>query len=227
MKAAVKMIKLNLDDLGVAAAIVGGTFLLLEAVIAAIMLVQRERAETSIAMGWVLLPVMAGFACLFFNSMQVTIGFDLLLRYGVTRRSSILAVAAHMLTMTCFSFVLAFALGELDRLIAHFWMRTMHLSMVELADGHIPLYVFLLIPLGLTVLGLGSGALLQRFGIRGFWVLWGAWMVLMIGQSAIPWEGIFETVSASPVLSVLACCGVGLVILVLSVWSLMRSTVKN
>lgn len=227
MKTAVKTIKLNLDDLGVAAAIVGGAFLLLETVIAVVMLVMRSGAETSIAIGWIMCPMIAGFVCLFFNSMQVTVGFDLLLRCGVTRKSSILAVVAHMLVMTYFSFVLAFVLGELDRLIARFWMQAMHLQAVELVDGHIPLYILLLIPLALTVVGLGGGALLQRFGRKGFWVLWGAWMVLMLGQSVIPWDGIFETVSASPVLSVLAVCAVGAVILALSVWSLMRSTVRS
>lgn len=227
MKAAIKMIKLNLDDLGVAAAIVGGTFLLLETVIAIIMLVMRSEAETAMAMGWIMLPIVAGFVCLFFNSMQVTVGFDLLLRYGVTRKSSILAVVAHMLVMTYFSFALAFVLGEVDRLIAQFWMRTMHLQEVELLGDHIPLFLLILIPLGLATLGLGGGALLQRFGMKAFWVLWGAWMVFLIGQSLIPWEGIFETITASPVLTGLASCAVWLVVLVLSVWSLMRSTVRS
>lgn len=227
MKTIIKTIRMNLDDLGVSAAILGGAFLLLEGVIAVIMLVMKERAETSAAMGWIMLPVIAGFVCLFFDSMEVVMNFDLMLRYGRTRKTAIASTVALILAQSYFSFALAFVLGEIDRLIAGGWLRLFHLREIEI-NGSIPLPVLLALPLGIVVVSLGAGTLLQRFGRKAFWVLWGLWMAFIVFQSAIPWDDIIEGLGGvSPLLTGAAAGAVGLVILALSVWSLMRATVKN
>jgi len=228
LKTVGKAIKLNLDDLGIAAAILGGVFLLLELVISIVLLTVGRSADSTIAVGWAILPCVGAFVCLFFNTLQAPILFDLQLRFGLTRKSTLLSTVSLMLIDSCASVLFGWLLGELDRLIAHGWVRLLpNLTWVENADAHFPWIVLLLLPLGVTVLGLGAGALLQRFGIRGFWILWGAWMAFIIGQSFIPWDGIIETVTASPVLSALAFGGVALVIVALSVCSLMRATVRN
>lgn len=235
MKKIKAFLKINISDAGVVAAIVGGGFVLLELVVAIVLLTVGRKSDSTLALGWAILPVVAAFVCLFVNTAQVVVSFDLSLRFGLTRKNALLSTLALMLAESYAAMLLGWLLGELDRLIARGWVLLLpNLTYAEEEWGHFPPAVLLLVPLGVTVLGLGGGALLQRFGLKGFWVLWGAWMVLMVGQKYImdAIDGItnaigdasFQTVMwiTVPIIAVVV-----IVIMVLSVWSLMRATVKN
>ena len=87
-------------------------------------------------------------------------------------------------------------------------------------------YWWLLIFAAALVFGIIVGALIQRFGRKGFWVVWGFWMVLAFSPQFLGWE-VFDRVSRSlpmlfPLLAGLFVVG----LLLWSVWSMLHAVVR-
>jgi len=74
----------------------------------------------------------------------------------------------------------------------------------------------------LTLLSLGAGAALQRFGRKAFWVLWAGWMLLIVFMNEIDWHRFFALDVTIPALAI------GSVLLGLwGCWSLLHTAVKQ
>ncbi|MGO5024206.1 hypothetical protein ACTQ4E_14130 [Lawsonibacter sp. LCP25S3_G6] len=233
-----KVIRLNLDDLLLYLGIEGGVFLLTQIIIGAVMVVAKPM--DGILISGITLPVIAGILALLSGVVHVTVTFEQALCFGQTRRR---ALALTMGVMT-FEGVCALGAAALLALMERYLGPPIWASLA--GRGHwvvdYPgdwgvledclvlnsfqpdwrLYpVILLIGLGG---GLVGGALIQRFGTKGAWALWGVWMAgcfvpEMLGREVFAigdWNQY--TIGAGVVL------GIGC--LAWSLWSLFHAVVK-
>lgn len=215
-----KVIRWNWDDFVLVAAVPAVLFLLLELVIGIVLLTVRP--DTTVAIGGIMLPMAGGIFALIASVNTPTVMFDLLVKNSVTRRRALLGTASMMLLLTAETMLVGWLLGQADVLIARAWVD--HLPWLEAVEfeGVLPLWIWALAAVGITLFGLGGGAALQRFGIKAFWVLWGAWMALMLLSSQIDWEALFGMTATLPLLAA-AAVGLG----GWGCWSLLRSSVRT
>ena len=146
---------------------------------------------------------------------------EMLLRYGVTRRTALLATLGTMTLNATVSMALAAALGWVDGRIARAWVNALP-WVHEVESVGPPLWFYFVIGLGTVCVALGLGALLQKFGRRAFWVGWGAWMLLVVGINVVDIDAMIESPAALP--TVIGLCVVSLVT---GCALTMRCTVKN
>lgn len=214
-----KVIRWNWDDFVLVAAVQGGLFIVLELVVGIILLTVRP--DTTAAMGGILLPVVGGIFALIASVNTPTVLFDLIVKSSVTRKRALLGTVSMMLLLTAETMLLGWLLGKADVLIARAWVE--HLPWLETVEfeGVLPLWIWALAAVGITLFGLGGGAALQRFGLKAFWVLWGAWMVLMLLSSQIDWDALFGMPATVPLLAV-AAVGLG----GWGCWSLLHGSVR-
>lgn len=216
-----KVIKLNADDFGVIAAVVGGAFLLTELIVNIIMAIIKP--DTVPTLCGIFVPCTAFMLCLFVNVFQVPVSFDLCLRFGLTRRRALAAILTLMTVETLYAFVLAWIFTQVDRLGPLIWAKLRPDVGAEVFS--IPLWAHALMALAAVLLGLISGATIQRFGRKAMWILWMGFMVFITGMNVADWD-LFEPGTIPP-----AALAVGTVmILAAVVWSvgtLLRATVKN
>ena len=95
-----------------------------------------------------------------------------------------------------------------------------------LRDFSLDWYWWLLIFAAALIFGIIIGALIQRFGQKGLWVIWGFWMVLIFMPQLLRWE-LFDSLSRfSPLLFpvVIGVFAVGL--LLWSLWSMLHAVVR-
>lgn len=216
-----KIIKLNLDDFGIAAAVMGGAFLLLELIVNIIM--AAVHPDSVPTLGGILLPATAFMLCLFINVFQVPVGFDFMLRFGITRRSSLAGLLSLMIGETVFAFLLAGVLVQADRLIAWAWMWAR--PELELESFSVPLWGYAVMAAAAVALGLISGAVIERFGRKAMWILWIAFMGIMTVMNATGWE-IVDAGVITPV-GIAAIAIALLAGIVWAVWILLKACVKN
>lgn len=234
-----KVIGLNLDDLLLYLGVEGGVFLLTQIIIGAVMVVAKPM--DGILISGITLPIIAGILVLLSGVVHVAVTFEQALRFGQTRRR---ALALTMGVMT-FEGICALGAAALLALMERYLCPPLW---VFLADrGHwVVDYpgdwgaledclvlnsfcldwwwypVILLIGVGGGLIG---GAIIQRFGTKGAWVLWGIWMVICLGPQLMgnrmmligDWNQY--TIGAGIVL------GIGC--LVWSLWSLSHAVVKE
>lgn len=214
-----KVIRWNWDDFVLVAAVPGGLFVVLELVVGIILLTVRP--DTTVAMGGIMLPMAGGIFALIASVSTPTVLFDLIVKSSVTRKRALVGTVSMMLLLTAETMLLGWLLGQADVLIARAWVdRLPWLEAVEF-EGVLPLWIWALAAVGITLFGLGGGAALQRFGLKAFWVLWGAWMVLMLLSSQIDWDALFGMMATLPLLAA-AAVGMG----GWGCWSLLRSSVR-
>ena len=215
-----KTIKLNLDDLYVLFAVVGGVFLIIQLVVAGLMLFLDM--HTILLISSLILPLAAGILSLIINVLHPVATFETMVRYSVSRRKALTCTVVNMAFETAAAFALALVLAQAERLIALAWQRVFPGLEIDLdLYSAIPLWGVLLAALGTVLAGLICGAILQRFGRRGFWILWGLWMAVIVLQGVIPWHEIFALPWLIPCLmAVLLLLAGG------AVWSLLRASVK-
>lgn len=215
-----KVIRWNWDDFVLVAAVPAVLFLLLELVIGIVLLTVRP--DTTVAIGGIMLPMAGGIFALIASVNTPTVLFDLLVKNSVTRKRALLGTASMMFLLTAETMLLGWLLGQADVLIARAWVE--HLPWLEAVEfeGVLPLWIWALAAVGVTLFGLGGGAALQRFGIKAFWVLWGAWMALMLLSSQIDWEALFGMTATVPLMAA-AALGMG----GWGCWSLLRSSVRT
>ena len=88
-------------------------------------------------------------------------------------------------------------------------------------------YWWLLIFAAALAGGIVIGALIQRFGQKGLWVIWGFWMVLILVPQLLRWE-LFNSLSRSSPLFFPVVIGVFAVGLLLwSIWSMLHAVVRT
>ncbi len=217
----IKTLKYNLDDLIVPTAVLGGAFLLLEAVIAVIL--YAVHPDTTATLGGVLLPAFALLLVVILDMTHPVMTFEVMLRFSVTRRGALASVLATMFFETAYTLGLGYLLGGLDGFIARSWARALPwIRSVEMTDVTFPLWSLPLAVVLIVLLALGAGAALQRFGRRAFWVLWAVWMVFILGVNQVDWERLLGLHWLIPVLAVAALAAA-----VWGAWSLLRASVRR
>lgn len=225
-----KVIKFNAGDFAAIAAIAAGIFLILQLIINIVMLAVEP--DTVPAICGILVPVILGFILLIFFMSNLVINFDFLLRSGVTRRSALGSMLVLMVLEAAEAAVLSLLLGKADLLIARAWAAARPVLTVEEFFSP-PAWGIALGYLAVLVLALVSGAALQRFGRRAFWVMWGGWMVLVVLMNSQDWwEALFDGAvlagAASAPIAALVLTGTAVLAAVAwSVHTLLRATVKN
>lgn len=239
-----KFVRMNDGDFILFAMVIGGLFLLLEAVTLCAMAFLKP--DTSIFLAGIVLPVAAVFSLLVMGLTNSSVMFDTALRFGCTRRQSLGLVAGLLALEGAFAMGLAALLALAERfLLPGLWAKLagfegwkLGLS-TPLPEGSVPVQAALLqiedfvlawwwYPLLLAAalaLGLFEGALLHRFGSKGAWVMWAIWMGLcfgpqLLGQNAYligQWSiGLIAGVA------VLVAAG-----LVWAVWSMLHAVVRS
>lgn len=255
------LIKLNLDDLWLYAAVEGGLFLLSEIIICGVM--RFSRPEDSVTVGSVLFPIVTGFMILITSITHVGVTFDQALRFGQTRRRALGLSLGLMAFEGVFGMGLGFLLATLERLAcpslwawmagADGWVSGMSSGIWENAPGPdgtiltgrffenmagewapLPENTLLINTFTLEwywwllafTVGLGggiiAGALIQRFGSKGGWIIWGACVAPMFLFQLLPWKTHEITNWLWPLLGVLFAAG-----LLWSLWSMLHAVVRS
>lgn len=214
-----KAIKMNLEDLWPFLAIEGAFFLIYE-IIEAIIL-HTVKPDTSGAICGVILLAVGVMVNLFAGGTYPILNVDLLLRYSVTRKTALAATLGSMTLNMTVSMTFAALLGWVDSRIARLWVSILP-WVTEVETLEPPLWAYFVIGIGVVCLALGLGGMLLKFGRKAFWLVWGLWMLFVVGINLVDMHAIMEASATIPAL--IALCVAGLLggsALVL------RSTVKN
>lgn len=228
-----KIIQLNLDDLLLYLGVEGGLFLLLETVFCCVMYFAKP--EDGITVCSVLMPIIAGFVALIAGISHVGVSFDQALRFGQTRRRALGLTLGLMAFEGAFGLALAGVLAALERLVCPaLWARLAGMdgwtaSPVPGAGNLLKVEVFTLdwywwllaFAAGLCG-GLIAGAVIQRFGAKGGWIVYGACFGPMILMQILPWRTHQITDWLFPLLGVLAVSA-----LIWSLWSMLHAVVRS
>lgn len=222
-------LRLSLQDLAIELGIVAGVWLLLEAGTNLVVGLAKE-STTAIITAPTLL-VVGGLALLFVNAARFMVEFPRGVRFSVTQRRMLAGLMAVCTVHTAAVLGLSALLGAVSGLI---YKLAWQPRGVELAfDGLalFPWWGWLAVAAACILGGLVGGALYLRFGPKGMWVMWGAWMVFVFFDEQI--LGLFSGLQALPGLAWLGGL-VGPVVLVgvvallaLSVRWLLRLTVRE
>ena len=240
-----KLVKLNLDDLALYLAVEGGLFLVIQIIIGCVMYFARP--ETSVTVACVLYPIVGGFTALVAGISHVGVSFDQALRFGQTRKRAL----ALTLGLCAFESGFALALGGLLAAVERFLCPPLWAKLAgmdgwtsgaiffmpegttvngELVSGKVLLikdftldwYWWLLIFALAVGGGVIAGALIQRFGGKGGWNIWGICVLPMLLTQIFPRELVSSVELMVPVLAVLFVAG-----FLWSVWSLLHAVVRS
>ena len=238
-----KLIWLNLDDLKMYAGVNLAVFLILQVIHVFVMLVLFPC--DAIMVSGILMLVFSAVTLCSGAVAHVNLTYMQALEFGQTRKQALRRTLALIAFETLFTLAVVAILAWVERHVSpHFWMalagadgyaiavsgypvvRWGDMHGVELwIDGFAQLdwWVYPLVLVGASLLGVVGGAVVQRFGSKGGWTLWALWMFFCCGGiRMLPWEKYTIVDWLFPLLAV--AFGVGLV---WSLWSLRRATVKN
>ena len=233
-------LKMNAGDFSLYAAITGGLFLLGEVVILCVMAIARP--DTSIFLAGIVLPIVGAFSLFIMSFTNSTVMFDTALRFGRTRRQSLALVAGLLAVEGVYAMGLAALLALAERLLlpglwaklAGFegWRLGMYMllpegagpALLQVEDFLLAWWWYPLLLAAALSLGLTFGALIQRFGPKGAWVLWAIWMGLCFGPQLLGQNAYLIgqwSVGLLAGLAVLVAAG-----LCWAVWSLLHAVVR-
>ncbi len=243
-----KLIRANREDFVLGLGLVCGAFVLTHLITAVVMVWLKP--DTSVMLSGAILPVLAGVFTLIAAVANLTVSFWLALRCGQTRRRalglSLGLTAVEAAAVTLLAGLLAWAeRGFAPALWG--WLagaETVSVGIKPPVPEPPPgvsvwvvgpsgdLFVepialtwwwYPVIALGCMAAGLLIGAVVQRFGSRGLWGVWAAWMALCILGPHLPfWQE--HTVLDWMFLPALAVFAVAA--LIWSVWSLLHAMIK-
>lgn len=234
-----KVIGLNLDDLLLYLSVEAGVFLLTQIIIGAVMAISKPM--DGILISGIILPIIAGLLALLAGVTHVTVTFDQALRFGQTRHRALGLTVGVMGVETAFALALAALLSVVERYLGPpvwawladrgHWVMDYPGDLGELEDCLVlnsfnlnwwwyP--VILLIGLGVGLIG---GALIQRFGTKGAWVLWGVWMAACFIPQLLGGEVFAIGDWNQAMIGASAVLGIGC--LIWSLWSLLHAVVKE
>ena len=239
-----KLVKLNLDDLALYLAVEGGLFLVIQIIIGCVMYFARP--ETSVTVACVLYPIVGGLTALVAGISHVGVSFDQALRFGQTRKRAL----ALTLGLCAFESGFALALGGLLAAVERFLCPPLWAKLAgmdgwtsgaiffmpegttvngELVSGKVLLiedftldWYWWLIAFGVAVAGgIIVGALIQRFGSKGGWIIWAAVMAPMLLMQIFPQQFSSSVELIVPVLAAVFVAG-----FLWSIWSLLHAVVR-
>lgn len=205
------------------------------------------RPDTAPMVSGYVLPVVAGLVLFILAYSHTLSSFEMLLRFGRTRRRSLGTVLAVIVTEGCALFGLGALLTALEWwAVPPLWTALVGVPRYALGaetpavpepglgaplpepdpalfieTGGFPWWAWLAIALGCAVVGIIAGALVQRLGRRAFWLLWGVWLVVILGGNLLPWSRLPSLPWLLP-----AVIAAAAVLAVWSVWSLLRAVVR-
>lgn len=240
-----KLVKLNLDDLALYLGVEGGLFLVIQIIIGCVM--HFGRPDTSVTVACILFPIVGGFTALVAGISHVGVSFDQALRFGQTRKRAL----GLTLGLCAFESAFALVLGGLLALAERFlciplWARLAGMNgwamgnIMPVPEGAmvngalvpektllietftLDWYWWLLIFALAVGGGVIVGALIQRFGGKGGWIIWGICVVPMLLLQIFPKELVSSVELVVPVLAVLFVAG-----FLWSVWSLLHAVVRS
>lgn len=236
-------LKMNAGDFSLYAAITGGLFLLGEVVILFVMAFMKP--DTSIFLAGIVLPIVGAFSLFLMSFINSTVMFDTALRFGRTRRQSLGLVAGLLALEGIFVMGLAAVLALAERfLLPGLWAKLagfegwklglnmpvpegsqpVQAALLQIEDFVLAWWWYPLLWAAALALGLAFGALIQRFGPKGAWVLWCLWMGLCFGPQLFGANMYFiGQWSAGLIAGVAVLVLAGLV---WAVWSLLHAVVR-
>ena len=239
-----KVIKLNLDDLFLYLGVEGGVFLVIQIIIGCVMYFGRP--GTSVAVACVVYPIVGGFTALAAGVSHVGVNFEQALRFGQTRKRALVLT----LGLCAFEAAFALALGALLALAERFlcvplWARLAGMNgwamgnIMPVPEGTtvngalvsektlliesftLDWYWWLLIFAVAVTGGIIVGALIQRFGSKGGWIIWGICFAPMILTQIFPRQIFNSAALMVPLLVLIFAAG-----LLWSIWSLLHAVVR-
>lgn len=244
-----KLIRLNADDLWLYIGVEGGVFLLAQIIICAAMVFTGEGDSISI-MGMVL-PIIAGILVLIAGLSHVTILFEQAIAFGQTRRRALGLISGLIAFQGAVALGIAALLTAVERFLcpylwaalagksgwitegpvavpeyqAEAWKAARAASGLLYVDSFLLDWWWWLLVLAAGIMGgFIIGAIAQRFGSKGLWIIWMIWMTVifapqLFGGNAL---GIGDwSIWMIPVAAVFVIAG-----LIWSIWSLLHASIK-
>lgn len=239
-----KLVKLNLDDLLLYLGVECGLFLVIQIIIGCVM--HFGRPDTSITVACILFPIVGGFTALVAGISHVGVSFDQALRFGQSRKRAL----ALTLGLCAFESAFALALGGVLAAVERFlcpplWAKLAGLDgwrfgglsasapepgaavlarepLLVVESFTLDWYWWLLIFALAVGGGVIVGAVLQRYGSKGGWIIWGLVMGPVILGQLLPWRTHEITNWLFPLLAVLFLAG-----FLWSLWSLLHAVVRS
>ena len=238
-----KLVKLNLDDLALYLAVEGGLFLVIQIIIGCVM--HFGRPDTSVTVSCILFPIVGGFTALVAGISHVGVSFDQALRFGQTRKRALGLTLGLCAFESAFALALGAVLAALERFLCPpLWAKLAGLDGWRLGislpapepGAAIPAREPLLMVKSFTLdwywwllifaLAVGGGvivgAVLQRFGSKGGWIIWGICFAPMILGQVLPWRTYEITDWLFPLLGFIFVAG-----FLWSLWSLLHAVVRT
>lgn len=238
-----KLAKLNLDDLLLYIGVECGLFLLIQIIIGCVM--HFARPDTSITVSCIIFPIVGGFTALVAGISHVGISFDQALRFGQTRKRALGLTLGLCAFESAFALALAGLLAAVERFLCPpLWAKLAGLNgwrfgipmPVPEPDAAVPTrnpllmvetfaldwYWWLLIFALAVGGGVIVGAVIQRFGGKGGWIIWCICFGPMILMQIFPREIVSAAELVVPVLAVLFVGG-----FLWSIWSLLHAVVRS
>lgn len=237
-------LKMNAGDFILYAAITGGLFLLGEAVILCVMAIAKP--DTGIFLAGIVLPIAGAFSLFIMCFINTTVMFDTALRFGRTRRQSLGLVAGLLALEGVFVMGLAALLALAERfLLPGLWAKLAgfeswklglgmplpegsgpaQAALLQIEDFVLAWWWYPLLWAAALAAGLFCGALVQRFGPKGAWALWGLWMAACFGPQLLGKNAyLIGQWSFGLVAGVAVLVAAGLL---WAVWSLLHAVVRS
>lgn len=240
-----KLVKLNLDDLLLYLGVEGGLFLVIQIIIGCIM--HFARPDTSITVACVIFPIVGGFTALVAGISHIGVSFDQALRFGQTRKRALGLTLELCAFEAAFALGLAGILAAVERfLCVPLWAKLAEMNgwamgnIMPVPEGTmvngalvpektllietfaLDWYWWLLIFALAVGGGVIVGAVLQRFGGKGGWIIWGICVLPMLLTQIFPKELVSSVELMVPVLAVLFVAG-----FLWSIWSLLHAVVRS
>lgn len=240
-----KLVKLNLDDLLLYLGVEGGLFLVIQIIIGCIM--HFARPDTSITVACVIFPIVGGFTALVAGISHIGVSFDQALRFGQTRKRALGLTLELCAFEAAFALGLAGILAAVERFLCPpLWTKLAEMNgwamgnIMPVPEGimvngalvpektllietfTLDWYWWLLIFALAVGGGVIVGAVLQRFGGKGGWIIWGICILPMLLLQIFPKKLVSSAELMVPVLAVLFVAG-----FLWSIWSLLHAVVRS
>ena len=233
----------NQDDLILLTCVIGGAFLLIHVISALALKLSGE--NTCIMVSSIMLPIMAGVVMIILGAGHVLLTVAQAVRFSQTRRRALSLTAGQIGVECALGIVLCAGLSALERAFAPaFWKWLIGAQTITwgiggrripegtefivntaelfIEDFAIVWWGLPCIILGCAALGFIVGAIVLRFGKRGGWAIWGAWMIGCLGFPRLPWRTHEVTNILIPGLVVAAVAA-----FLWSMWVLLRAAIRE
>ena len=134
-----------------------------------------------------LLFLVAGLTTLVLSAAYWMTVFPMGVRMGATRREMVAGTLCLTVVMNLMLFGFVALSNLLERTLGvGYWVNTVGKELEIDPLYLVPGWAWPLLVVGCTLGGLLAGTVVLRFGRKGFWVLWGAWMVLALLPQFLP-----------------------------------------